>query len=249
MFMKNALLTVLTVGVLQLNSQAARFYGETFSYPDGALTTMSSPLWTAHSGAGAKPVQVNSGAITLQQNAGSGEDLNRTTGFTMGAGDTWYAGFDVTVTGGNTDVYFASFLEGTSNFQDRTFVTSALSGGDFTLGLGTGSTATAKWGTGLSFATTYRVVIAYSYDTKVNTLWVNPVLESDTSISLTSTYQSPITAFAIRQASPTSGSYQVIDNLAVGNSFADVVTIPEPSSLALGVLGIAGLALARRRKA
>ncbi len=249
--MKGSLILVSAIcglASVSLNSKAAVFFTDTFSYGDGSLTAVSGGNWTAHSGAGAKPIQVGSGAITLQQNAGSGEDLNRNTGGVMGAGDTWYAGFDVTVTGGNTDVYFASFLKGgtTGIFQDRTFVTAGTAG-DFTFGLGTGATATAKWGTDLSFGTTYRVVLAYNYDTMQNTLWVNPLLQTDPSISVSSTSQDTIASFAVRQS--TGNSFQVMDNLVVATTFTEAMVVPEPSSMALGLLGAAGLALARRRKA
>ncbi len=241
----NKALAVLTLGCLAAAStQASTFFTETFTYPDGTLTAVSGGNWTAHSGAGAKAIQVTSGEVSLQQNAGSGEDINRNTGSIMGAGDKWYAGFDVTVTGGNTDVYFAHFLQGTGTFQNRTFVTAGTAG-DFTFGIGQGSAGTNKWGADLSFGTKYRVVVAYDFDTQVNTLWVDPLLESDPSISFTSTFQTPITSFALRQS--TGDSFQVIDNVSVATTFAEALVVPEPSTLALGGFGLLALLMARRR--
>src|SRR3990172_775580 len=45
-----------------------------------------------------------------------------------------------------------------------------------------------KWASGLTFGTSYRVVSSYEYDTGVGELWINPVDESSTKISYTSTF-------------------------------------------------------------
>jgi MYXO-CTERM domain-containing protein len=239
---------ICAVSTLTLQTQAAAFYGDTFSYGNGALTNVSSPLWQAHSGGGSTAVQVSSGQISLVQGSGTREDVNRPTGVTMGAGETWYAGFDVAVSGGTTTVYFAHFLQGTSNFGSRIYVTnSAVLGGDFSFGIGSAASPAATWASPLTFNTTYRLLVSYEYDTGVGRLWINPTQESDTSISAPGFASNAMIAFAFRQAG--GNSVQTIDNLVVGTSFNDVLTIPEPSSLALGALGFAALVAARRRKA
>jgi hypothetical protein len=245
--MKSPLLILLSMTMSIGLAHGSSLIVDTFDYSDGSLTTNSGGLWTAHSGAGAKSIQVSSGVVTLQQSTGSGEDVNRNTGLAMGTGDKWYAGFDVTVTGSSAPVYFAHFLEGSSIFQARTFVTTPTSTGDFTLGLGTGSSATSTWSTDLSFGVSYRVVVSYDYDSKISQLWVNPALETDPSISVTAGFSDEITSFAFRQASPTTANTQLIDNLSVATTFGEALVVPEPSTFALGGFGLLALLMARRR--
>lgn len=217
---------------------------EQFNYPDGNLAGNGG--WTAHSGVGAMPVQVTGGTAVLNQGSGSREDVNVLTGTTLAAGQTWYAGFDFTNSGGSANVYFAHFFQSTSVFAARTFVTPATGGGDYTLGLsdaGGVPDAGVTWASDLSFGTTYRAVISYSFDTGNTRLWINPVLEGDTNLSTTGQVSRPLTGFALRQSG--GDSSQTIDNLIVGDSFAAVV--PAPGALAL--LGLGGLAAARRRRA
>lgn len=241
--MKKALLALPACAALLTTAQATTLLDETFPYSDGVLTTASGGLWGAHSGAGAVPVTVTSGTISLAQGAGSREDVNRSTGSTMGAGDTWYAGFDVTVSGGNTTVYFAHFLAGTSLFGSRLFVTNTPTGlGDYTLGIGSGASPNAVWSTGLSYDATYRVVVSYEYDTGDGYLWVNPSQQSDPSVFSTNFVANAFTAYAFRQAG--GNSVQVIDNLKVATTFMEV--IPEPSTFAL--VGLGGLALLGLRR-
>lgn len=241
---------IFCIGLIMAGGQTIRmgatvFYNETFSYSDGVLTSASGGLWAAHSGTNSYPVTVSSGTISLVQGSGTREDVHRSTGTAMGLGDTWYAGFDVTVSGGNTTVYFAHFLLGTSYFGSRVFVTTPPGGsGDFTFGIGGATSPHAVWPVALSYNTTYRLVVSYDYDTGAGYLWVNPAQQSDPSIYTTNYIANAFTAFAFRQAS--GNSTQVIDNLVVGTSFIEVV--PEPATAALAALCGLGVVLFRRRK-
>jgi hypothetical protein len=201
--------------------------------------------WVAHSGVGSVPIQVGAAGTTLAQGSGSREDANVPLA-PIAAGQTYYFGLDVVVTGGNTNVYFAHFKDaGTgTDFTTRTFVT-PFTGSDFTFGLSAaGSAPDVTWATGLNFGETYRVIGAYTADTQVTRLWVNPLDESSTSISFTDPAPAAVAAFALRQAN--ANSTQLVSNLAVGTSFTAVV--PEPSTVALAAagLGLAGLAARRR---
>ena len=111
---------VLTTAFLGLSTSSADiFVNEDFSHTDGALvgnipTPGPGNAWAAHSGAGNKAVQVTSGAILLTQSGGSGEDVNSS--FTaIGATDTIYSRFDVSLASGQTvdpdgnGMYFAHF--------------------------------------------------------------------------------------------------------------------------------------------
>ena len=234
-------------------AQADILINESFAHPDGNLvgqvpTPGPGAAWAAHSGAGSMPVQVSSGAIILNHGSGSREDVNSDTGLMMGAGDRWYAGFDVTVTGGTTNVYFGMFLDGTSNFLSRIWVTAPAGGGNYRLGFSNDNSITDADGEvfsgDLSFGTTYRLVSYYDYTAMQGKLWIDPVDESSPGFLATDPgYSDPVTAYAFRQSS--GDSSQTIDNLCVATTFDEALTcIPEPASLML--LGLGALLLRRR---
>lgn len=235
-------LSTIVLAVSLVKSQADILYQDDFnSYADGNLVGQGG--WAAHSGAGNKPVQVSAGTITLEQSAGSGEDVNHDLGATMGAGDKWFYSFDVSVSGSDSTVYFAHFLAGT--FYDGKLYVTPSTGPDFTFGLGSSSSSTAvNWASDLSFNHNYQVVLAYDYDSGDSTLWVDPTSEASTSITYDGSYSDAVTAMAFRQASPSSDNYQAIDNLVVATTFQEALTgvpVPEPATTALAALG--GLAL------
>lgn len=232
------------------SAPAVLLVNETFTYPDGNLVGQGG--WTAHSGAGNKPIQVSSGAISLDQSSGSGEDVN-TPFAAIGAGDVIYAGFDLTLASGQTvdpdanGLYFAHFKDAAFGFRARVFATAPTGAGDFGIALdGDGSTPSATWGMDLSFDTTYRAVVSYDFDTGNTKLWLNAASEGDTSISDNAgTASTAVESFAFRQSNDYTGS-QTIDNLRVATTFSEAALVPEPSSTAL--LGLGGLALLIRRK-
>ena len=199
--------------------------------------------WVATSGVGLTPIQVGASGTTLAQGVGSREDAGRS--FTaIGAGETYYFGFDVTVTGGSTNVYFAHLGDGgTSNFAARVFVT-AFAGSNFTFGLSGNSNTVTAWGSGLTFGTSYRVVGSYTQGTNVTSLWVNPTSESSTSITSTSSAAYTISSVNLRQSA--GNSSQLVSNLAVATTFNEASGVPAPGAIAL--LGVAGLVGSRRRR-
>jgi hypothetical protein len=227
-----------------------------FSYADGNLVGNDPPvggIWGAHSGGGSTPVQVSSGAITLAQGGGTREDVNSTfeTG-AIGAGDIVYAGFDLTVPDPGAaivDTYFAMFMEGTSFFNARIWVTAPTTSG-YRLALSNDNSITDADGevrTGdLAFGTTYRVVHRYEYDTGEGTIWIDPVDESSPSLVAGDPgFSDEVAAYAFRQA--TGNTMQIIDCLRVADTFDEAANcIPEPASAALLLLAGIGMFAIRR---
>jgi hypothetical protein len=240
----NTILAVGAVAAVCGAAEAAVLYSSSMKAPpmnSGNLVGQDS--WVAISGAGSTPIQVGASGTTLVQGPDSREDAGCI--FTaISAGQTYYFGFDVTVTGGDSNVYFAHLgAGGNSGFSARVFIT-ASAGSDFTFGLSGNSNTFVTWGTGLSFGTSYRVVGSYTQGSNVTRLWVNPASESGTSITSTSSSSIAISSFHLRQAS--GNSSQLISNLAVATTFDEVSLVPAPGAMAL--LGVAGLLGARRRR-
>lgn len=172
----------------------------------------------------------------------------------MGAGSTWYAAFDITMTGTtftgtNGQGYFAHFMDTaalpTNTFDARAFVAAPnVAGSGFTFGLGATSSLAQKWSTDFTFGSTHRIVLSYDFNSKVNKLWVDPVNESSSFLTATSPTSDALNAFSFRQASPNTANSQIIDNLAVATTFNEAFTglaAPEPSSLVLAGIGLIGL--------
>ncbi len=203
------------------SASASLLLNETFTYADGNLVPNGG--WLVHSGTSG-PVQVSSGQAVLQQGVGA-EDVNHDLGgFTLGTSGVVYAAFDVSVTGGNGTVYFAHFKNTGTSFNSRVFVTSG--GGDYAIGLaGSSGTVGATWATGLTFGVTYRVVISYHFDSGLSELWIDPVDINSTSISHTGATSNAVSAFALRQASPSpaGNSTQQIDNVCVATTFDEAL--------------------------
>jgi hypothetical protein len=236
------------------SATAAIIYNETFSYPDGQLTTVSGGLWANHSGTGTF-FQVTGGKTTASQGSGSREDVHRDFGTTLGAGGQIFAAFDVTVNGPAAlsglggDVYFAHTYVNATTFPSRIFVT-ALNGSDYTFGLGNlSANPSVIMSTGFTYNTTHRVVLSYAFDTGVTDFWVDPVNQASPKITFNAAVSSALTAFAFRQGSaPTTQTDQTLDNLVVATTITQALTgVPEPATAGLGLAGVLGLIGLRRR--
>lgn len=223
---------LLVAGIASLalagSASAAQLMNETFTYPNGTLTVVA-PSWVAHSGAGAKAIQVNGGVVRIDQSTGSGEDVNRVFG-AQPAGAKTYASFDLTVPTAtfSGNAYFAHFKDsGTTLFRSRVFVVSAVGGYQIALdNSGIAPSPDAFWPTTLNFGQTYKIAISYNGVNGDAELWVDPVLETSPKIlSNDGTGAGTlIESFALRQATPTSGQvFQDVDNIKVGTTFADVI--------------------------
>jgi hypothetical protein len=137
-------------------------------------------------------------------------------------------------------------------FQKRAASTSNAGAGTFRLGIGNSTTSDANSGqiaTDLSLNTTYQVAIRYNVGTGQSTIWLNPTLETDPSVTASDTPGTiNISTFAFRQslASGDGMGTLFVDDLRVGTTFAEAV--PEPSTWALVGLGAIATLLWRRRR-
>ncbi len=223
---------------------------DNFDYPDGSLVPNGG--WATHSGT-AGDLLVSGGQAVVEHGAPS-EDANKT--FAGSTGDVYF-GVDFSVDdlgapfSGTDFEYFIHFSDGgSSNFRARVDVQAPTGGGDFTVGIATNSsTADASWASDLSYGTTYRAIVRYNQDTNESQLWIDALLDTDTSI-LGADLADPglsVTAIALRQSDSSENETIRVDNLVVGMTFGDVVNpVPEPATLAL--MGLGGLALIRRRR-
>jgi hypothetical protein len=241
---------------------ASVFWTETFeSYTQGNLVPQGG--WAAHSATTANYIQVilDNGptfpgvqAASGAHASGSRQDVNKSIGTPMVAGQKFYAGFDVkiaTLTGAAD--YLAHFRgAGTSTaFVDKFGTQIDGTGFNFTLTAGSGATPTAVFPGTMTLGNWYRIVFAYTFDSSLNEVWVNPVTEA--SANITGVYNGSTTTptpaqglavenFCVRQGSAGTAGF-VVDNIVTGTTFAEV--LPEPATLALMVVG--GLMLTRRR--
>ncbi len=251
--MKKSLLSIVIVTVLVASSGAA--FGQVLTSDDfnyvGALTDNG---WTAHSGAGNKVIMADGAIATLEQSSGSGEDVSRSFA-TLGATDKIYAGFDLWVDTADlslldgSGLYFAHFKDSAFAFRGRAGIVQPPGGRGFGLAINADSSnlgAGATWPSDLVFDTWHRVVISWDAGSGESELWLNPTVETDPSITHTGANMGDlIENFSLRQTNDYTG-FQRIDNVIVGRTFGNVV--PEPSSLLLMLLGLACLAMRRRKR-
>ncbi len=203
--------------------------------------------WVNHSGTGSF-IQVGASGATVAHGSGSREDANVPLPL-IGAGQTYYFGFDAVVTGSSANVYFAHFKDaGTgTDFTTRVHVTAGPGGSDFTYGLSATASAApdASFATGFAFGSTNRLVGSYQEGTNEIKLWVNPTDMLSTSLSLTDPAAHATAAFALRQAGVS--STQVVSNLIVATTFNQALTgVPEPSSIALMFLSLGAMLIRRK---
>jgi hypothetical protein len=239
--------TVVTLAASQ--ARAAILASDTFSYPDGDLTVVSGGTWTTFSGT--NPLNVSNQQAFVTAGAGSWQDDQIMIGGGPHSNDVLYASFDVTVTGlaaSPGGSYFALFKDvNAGDLFARVYVTNEV--GAVRIGIGNQTTFPTTFDGLLTLGTTYKIVVRYDQTgTSTATLWVNPTMESDPNTVATDVaaiQHADIVAFGLRQSNATQAPL-FVDNLLVGTSFADV--IPEPSTILLLGVGLAGLAALRRRR-
>jgi|GEM_PF-496093 len=237
---KSIILTVLSLGLLALESRATIVLQDSFSYSDGVITNVSAMLWTNHSGAGDFAIVSGQAKVAGGVSSGATGDIAAylTNGpyAITGPVAALYAKFTVNVSTlpSAAGTYFAHFKDtGTSNFRGRVYVnTSGAAAGFYRLSIANNSGLTNQIPTDLSPGTTYTIVERYIPNTGVATLWLNPTTETNGGFTA---FDTPgpinISTFAMRQSTPQGILF--VDDLVIGTSFADVVpgSVNPPSIL------------------
>ncbi|NOS71651.1 MAG: PEP-CTERM sorting domain-containing protein [Verrucomicrobia bacterium] len=272
--MKTFLAVVGTVGIA-LSSQAAALLTETFTYADGDLTNVSAGAWSYHSitGTGYPATALNNvlGQAFINQNdGGSGMgDANRLLSSTFDPAtdntSSIYSSFTVNfialpfLSGTAVSGSYFAHIRGSAGSEFYARVSASTTGaaaGSFRLGIGNEAGTPVFLAQDLNLNTSYTVVTRLSLATDLATLWVNPTLETDPSVTGADVigYSGLINSYALRQGttgtSPNVGAPGdlYLDNLKVATSFDEAIApIPEPSSLALVGMS-AGIAMILRRR-
>jgi hypothetical protein len=221
---------------------AALLLEENFEYPVGALLTANN--WTAHSGAGSKPVAVVAPGLTYAgygPNSGnaaaivaSGEDVNRQFA-PVYARTPVYASFLVKVNSVTTtgDYFFNLGPQPIgSTYRARVFVRKDAAG-KLQFGISGGTGTAVYTPASYDLGATVLVVVKYTFDEAGNTsqLFINPTTDTEpttataTQTETGSTPAAPndnIGSVALRQG--TTSPNLVVDGLRIGNTFRVVKT-------------------------
>ena len=247
--MKISFTTFLVFTLSTLSSSADLIFSETFDYPDGTAL-VSTDNWEAHSGSG--DITVSGGAITLTD-SGTSQDVHAD--FAAVTEGLIYYSFDASVSSSSTfstgsdHEYWAHF--NASGFSSK--VDFQMNGAEgYNIGIATISSSSDHALGLFDYDTTYKVVVGYSFDDDVSSLWVNPSSIRDANAVGATSNVSSISAVAFRQSSASGTPVITFDNLIVATDFetaAGLTAVPEISSFALiaGLFGISCAFLRRRR--
>jgi MYXO-CTERM domain-containing protein len=249
--MKKITFVLSFLAVTTVGASATSLFSDDFNYLDGSITTVSGGIWANHSGT-AGQVDVQSGMVNLTST--ESEDVNALiTGGPYTSGFLYYSlnvNFSVLPNGAGN--YFAHFKDSSTGFRARLFTTTVgAAPGFYRLGINNGSTPiSATFSSDLALGTWHMAVVRYDAGAVATTLWVDPVLETDPSVSATDVVTGiGVSAIALRQSrttGPVDMGTLVVDGLKVATSFVEVV--PEPTGLLpLGLLGLLVVRRFRRR--
>ncbi len=249
--MKRIAIVLSILGATTLGARASTLFADDFNYPDGSLTNVSGGIWVNHSGTLGQ-VDVQSGMVNLT--GSESEDVNaQLSGGPYTSGMLYYGlAVDFSVLPAGAGNYFAHFKDSGTGFRARLFATTVgAAPGYYRLGINNGSTPiSATYSADLALGTWHLAVVRYDTAAVATTLWVDPVSESDPSVSATDVVTAyPISAIALRQSrtsGPTDMGTLQADALKVATTFAEAV--PEPTGLLpLSLLGLLAVKMLRGR--
>jgi len=176
--------------VFAITAEAVVLFSDSFDYPDGALVTVSTNLWSHHSGSVTGEVMVASDRVLLSE--ANTEDVHAflTSQPYPASGTTniFYASFKVrfTTLPGGSGAYFTHFKDSGNGFRARVWaLTGGAAPGRFRLGISSTSSSIINVTNpmDLRLNTDYIIVTRPVNSNSVSTLWINPTAETDTSVS------------------------------------------------------------------
>lgn len=201
-------------------------YSDDFSYADGSLVSNSE--WSNVSGTAADFL-VSSGQAVVQHGTPD-QDVKMT--FTSVTGDV-FVGFDFSVDdlghpySGSDNEYFAHI-----DFKARMDIVPGTNSGDYTVGISSaGGTAEAIWSTDLTFGQSYRAILKFDQVAGKAQLWIDPSVSTDTSISGSDDGAATVTSFDLRQSDSSENETVRVDDLMIGQTFAEVLVFGATASL------------------
>jgi hypothetical protein len=250
--MKSRIRIVLSLPVIAIflcactTSRAAIIFSDNFSYPNGALTSVSGGIWANHSGT-ANQVDVVSGKTHLTE--AESEDVNATISGAPYSSGTLYAGIDFNFSSlpQGAGQYFFHFKDtGTSLFRGRVFAVPGVAAGTFRIGITNGSNSgVVAIPTDLALNTDHRLVLAYDTAAVVSTLYLDSPTETGGVVATDVVTAAPISTICLRQSTttgPTTMGILDVDNLIVATTYTEAATVPEPATIsALLALGLTAL--------
>ena len=249
--MKKSLLSCLVALMACFTAHATTVLSDSFTYADGPIEVGSGSPWVIHSGA--TPANISTNQLRLT--GGNTADVNASLSggpYLSNSPAVLYSSFKMRVTSkpGNAGTYLGHFKDTNSGiptgFGGRVFVASSnaytatllTDPQQYRVGIGNGTSGTAASGQidqTLFLNTNYIVVTRFVPNTGIATIWLNPVAESDPSVTATDlgTPARPnaidVVSYAFRQASGM--GVVVVDDLRVGTTFADVAGANNPPSI------------------
>ncbi|MBI3880122.1 MAG: hypothetical protein HY301_08650 [Verrucomicrobia bacterium] len=243
-----------------LPAEAANLVNETFTYPDGKITTAPGTVWV-NNYPPTNEAAVVGGRLVLDD--ALNESVRTDFSNSLPAGSALYAGLTVNFSALPQGVgnFFAFFRQSiTDNLSARVWASTNLAApGKFRLGIARASELPVLVPRDLSLGQAYRITVRHQTgNNHTSRLWLDAKAEDDTAVmveTLPSDMPVPMGHFGFLQTASfyygpgNSMGKLTVDNLRVATNFADVelarftsLTGP-PGPAQLGALGMPGLAV------
>jgi hypothetical protein len=240
--MKSKLLALAALAFSLLPGRGENVLSDSFTfYPNGPIVGALGSPWVANTGI-ANSMLVSNLSLEISSAGTRTEDIAAPLSrlLTNTTDTAAYASFKIkfiSLPGTNAGSYIAHFTAAgaLSNHRGRIFAstTNTSASGKMRLGIGNtsgSSAASAPYPTELDTNVVYTVVTRIDLTTGLCTLWIDPIDESDPSITDTTPLGvQAISHFGFRQN--TGGGVSRVNNLRVGSTFADVAGPNAPPSI------------------